>query len=58
MRLDRRGDLGMLAQELLRVLAPLTDALAVEGVPGAALLDDAVLGAEVDQLALSEMPVP
>ena len=34
-RLDLLGDLGVLAQELLGVLAPLPDALAVEGEPGA-----------------------
>src|SRR5262245_56731528 len=50
--LDVRRDVGMLAQEVPRVLASLADALAVVGVPGARLLDDALLGAEVDQLAL------
>ena len=33
-------DVGVLAQELLGVLAPLADALAAEREPGAALLDD------------------
>src|SRR5437016_13561072 len=36
--LDLRRDLGMLAQEVARVLAALTDAVATEGVPGARLL--------------------
>ena len=45
------GDLGMVAQELLGVLAALADALAVDAVPGARLLHHADLGAEVDQLA-------
>src|SRR5262245_6139458 len=51
-RLDRGGDLGMLAQEVARILASLTDALAVESVPGARLLDDSLLGCDVDQLSL------
>src|SRR5436190_11356149 len=50
--LDLRRDLGMLAQEVARVLAALTDAIAAEGVPGAGLLDDALLGRDVDQLSL------
>ncbi len=49
--LDRLGDLGVLAEVVLGVLAALADALAVVGVPGARLLDDAGLLAEVDQLA-------
>src|SRR4029077_2730636 len=35
-----------------RVLAALADALAPEGVPGAGLLDDALLRRDVDELAL------
>src|SRR2546427_3177585 len=50
--LDLRRDLGVLAQEVARVLAPLADAVAAEGVPGAGLLDDALLGRDVDQLSL------
>src|SRR5262245_5885378 len=50
-RFDRSRDFGVLAQEVARVLASLADALAVERVPGAGLLDDALLGGDVDQLA-------
>src|SRR5213594_1462641 len=50
--LDLRRDLGMLAQEVARVLAALADAIAAESVPGAGLLDDALLGRDVDQLSL------
>src|SRR5438093_7193659 len=50
--LDLRRDLGMLAQEVARVLAALADAVAAEGVPGPGLLDDALLGRDVDQLSL------
>src|SRR5439155_506739 len=39
-------------QEVARVLAALTDAVATEGVPGAGLLDDTLLGRDVDQLSL------
>src|SRR5512136_1249317 len=42
----------MLAQEVARVLASLSDALALERVPRARLLDDAFLGADVEELAL------
>src|ERR1051326_3306985 len=52
LRLDRRRDVAMLAQEVARVLASLPDPLAAEGVPRPRLLDDAVLGRDVDQLAL------
>src|SRR5437773_10111715 len=50
--LDLRRDLGMLAQEIAGVLAALADAIAAECVPGAGLLDDALLGRDVDQLSL------
>src|SRR5947199_4645278 len=50
--LDLRRDLGMLAQEVARVLAALADAVATEGVPCAGLLDDTLLGRDVDQLSL------
>ena len=53
LRLDLLRHVGVLAQELLGVLAALADALAVEGEPGAALLDRAALGAEVDEVALA-----
>src|SRR5207249_11851935 len=56
--LDRHRDIGMLAQEVPRVLAALADPLAAEGVPGAGLLDDALLGGDVDQLALLRDPRP
>src|SRR4029077_1807917 len=49
---DRGRDLGVLAQEVARVLAPLADALAPEGVPGPGLLKDALLRRDVDELAL------
>src|SRR5262245_51424874 len=52
LRLDGRRDVRVVPQEVARVLAALADALAAEGVPGAGLLDDTVLGAEVDQLAV------
>src|SRR5262245_27553530 len=49
--LDLLRDVGMLAEELLGVLAPLADAVAGEAEPGARLFDRAALGAEVDQIA-------
>ena len=49
--LDLGRDLGMVAQELLGVLAALADPLRLVGEPGAGLLDHAGLDAEVDQLA-------
>src|SRR6056297_4173510 len=49
--LDRMGDLGMLLQEGLGVLAPLPDALVAVGEPRARLLDDTRLHPEVDKLA-------
>src|SRR5437016_7183903 len=52
--LDLHRDLGMLAQEVARVLAALADAVATEGVPGAGLLDDTLLGRDVDQLRSEE----
>src|SRR5262249_59885027 len=55
-RLDGGGHRRMLAQEVARVLASLTDALAVVGVPRARLLDDAVLRGDVEQLALPPPP--
>src|SRR5512143_1405075 len=49
---DLLPDVLVVLQELARVLAALAHALAVEGVPGAGLLDDAVIDAEVQQVAL------
>src|SRR5215471_588352 len=53
--LDRVVGLGVIDQELLRVLATLPYALAVEREPRAALLDDirAVRRREVDEIALA-----
>src|SRR5205809_4172344 len=50
--LDLRRDLGMFAQEVAGVLAALADAIAAESLPGAGLLDDALLGRDFDQLSL------
>src|SRR5438477_12735900 len=52
LRLDGCRDVAMLAQEVARVLASLPDSLAAESVPRPGLLDDAVLGRDVDQLSL------
>src|SRR5438067_2047252 len=49
--LDRVRDPRIVLEELLGVLAPLPQPLAVIGEPGAALLDDAGLDAEVDEFA-------
>src|SRR6185295_9468174 len=48
---DRLVDLRVLLEELLGVLATLAEALAAVGKPGAALLDDALLDREVEQVA-------
>src|SRR3546814_6626063 len=48
---DLRGDLRVLLEDGLGVLAALADALAVVGEPGAGLFDDVGLHAEVQQLA-------
>src|SRR6185436_19900529 len=50
--LDLGGDVLVLLQEVARVLASLSDALALVRVPGARLLEDAFLGGDVEQLAL------
>src|SRR5512147_984329 len=50
-RFDGGGHVGVLEQVVARVLAPLADALPVERVPGARLLDDTLFAAKVDQLA-------
>src|SRR6516165_9469928 len=57
LRLDLAGHVGVLAQELLGVLAPLADAIAGEAEPGAGLLDGAALGAEVDEIPLVADPL-
>src|ERR1700712_864333 len=49
--LDGGGHLRMVTQELLGILASLPDPLAVEAEPGAGLLPDVRLPAEIDQLA-------
>src|SRR5262245_38461230 len=48
---DLGAHLGMLLEEPFGVLAPLTDALSVEGEPRARFLNDAGLHAEIHQLA-------
>src|SRR5262249_38706213 len=50
-RLDARGDVRILLEERLGVLAALADALAVVGKPGAGLLDHPGLDAEIEDLA-------
>src|SRR4051812_14453593 len=49
--LDDVGDLRVVLEELARIFAALAETLAVEGEPGARLLDDAGLDAQVEQLA-------
>src|ERR1700716_3341953 len=49
--------IGMIAQELLGILAALTDPLARVAEPGARLLDHAGLDAEVDQFADTTDPL-
>src|SRR5690606_20871030 len=51
--LDLVGDGRIFLQELARVVLALADLLALVGVPGAGLLDDAVLHAQLDDLALA-----
>src|SRR6267378_2602857 len=48
---DRLVDLRVFLQELLGVFAALAEPLAAVGKPGAALLDDPLLDAEVQQIA-------
>src|SRR5258708_30518404 len=48
---DRPEDLRVVLEELLGVLAPLAQALATVGEPGAALLDDALVDGEVEEIA-------
>src|SRR6202521_1854862 len=51
LRVDLLGHIRVFAQELLGVIATLPDALALVAVPGAALLDQVMLHAQVDQVA-------
>src|SRR5437763_12519728 len=48
---DLGAEVGVLLDEELRVLASLAEAHVAVGEPGAGLLDDLVLDADVDQLA-------
>src|SRR3954467_12105711 len=52
LRLDLGGGLGVLGQELLGVVAPLTETQLAVGEERARLLDDVVLEPEVEQAAL------
>src|SRR5205814_8606780 len=47
--LDRLRDAGVVLQELLRVFAAVAEALAAVRAPRAALLDDALFDADVDE---------
>src|SRR6266568_2221312 len=51
LRLDLRSEVAVLMQKGFRVLASLTDAHIAVGEPRARLLDDAMLEADIDQLA-------
>src|SRR5207302_2179059 len=53
LRLDLLRDVAMIGEIFLGVLATLADALALERVPSAALLDDAALRTEIDDLAVA-----
>src|SRR6516164_8403333 len=53
LRLDLRQDLRVLAQEALRLLAPLPDALTAVAKPGAALLDDVLVRGEVEHVTFA-----
>src|SRR6185369_14028682 len=50
--LDLAGQVGVIDEELLGVVAALADALALVAEPGARFLDGAALAAEVDEVAL------
>src|SRR5690606_24912385 len=45
------GELGVVAEELLGILAPLAEALRIIGEPCTGFLDDSGLDAKIDQLA-------
>src|ERR1700680_1447605 len=49
--LNRPADLRVVLEELLGVLAALTEPLAAEGEPRAALLNDTLVHGEVDEIA-------
>src|SRR5512139_457550 len=51
--LDGGRDVLVLEQEVARVFLALADALALEAVPGARLLDDVLLHAEIDDFAFA-----
>src|SRR3954453_11585869 len=53
LRVDRRGDLRMFLEIEAGVVLALPDPLAVVAVPGAGFLDEVVIDAELDQLALA-----
>ena len=55
--LDLAGDLGVLGQELLGVVAALAETRLAVGEEGARLADDVVLDAEVQQLAFARDPL-
>src|SRR6185503_8163996 len=52
-RLDLRGGIGVVPEELAGVVLALADLLALVGVPGAGFLDDAVQDTELDDLAFA-----
>src|SRR5215203_621934 len=54
---DTLADLVVLLEELLGVLAALSEALIAVGEPGAALLDHLVLDADVEQASLTGDPL-
>src|SRR6476660_4649883 len=55
--LDGGIDLGVVLEELLRVLAPLAEPLAAVREPCAALLDDALVDGEIEQIAGARDPL-
>src|SRR3979409_1127986 len=55
---DRLVDFGVLLEELLGILAPLAEALAAVGEPGAALFHDPLVDREVEQIAGFRDPFP
>src|SRR5476651_2727924 len=57
LHLDLVGHGRILAQELPRVVLALADLLALVGVPGARLLDDAVVDPHLDDLAFAGDPL-
>src|SRR5688572_5433724 len=54
---DRLPNVAILTQELLRVLAPLAEPLAAVREPRAALLDDALLDGEIEQVSFLGNPL-